>query len=162
MPSPDACIDLDLAGIGVLRIGRTAGAMHAVWRFAPPKPAADPPIDAALSAVVEAIRLAIAGDESMLGSIPTPEGRAFERRVWECARTIARGETRTYGWVADRIGSGRGACRAVGQALRRNPLPVVVPCHRVVATHGPGGYAGAREGALHRVKLALLARESRR
>ena len=146
----------------MLRVQRVGGAVVARWRFEPPVPDAGAPDDTELAACADAIRRAIAGDESTLGSIPTPEGREFERRVWECARTIPRGETRTYRWVAERIGSGPGACRAVGQALRRNPLPIVVPCHRVVSTHGSGGYAGAVEGALHRVKLALLGCESGR
>lgn len=82
---------------------------------------------------------------------------AFQRRVWETARAIPWGETRTYGWLAARVGQ-PGAARAVGQALGANPCPIVVPCHRVVGRAGPGGYAGglalkerllALEGAAH-------------
>ncbi len=69
-------------------------------------------------------------------------GTAFERRVWTAACAIPRGETRTYGEVARAIGR-PGAARAVGGALRRNPLMVVVPCHRVVGGDGSlTGYAG--------------------
>ena len=67
---------------------------------------------------------------------------AFQRRVWRLARLIPYGETRSYGWVAEKLGKA-GAGRAVGQALGRNPLPVIVPCHRVVAKDSKlGGYSG--------------------
>lgn len=52
------------------------------------------------------------------------------------------------------------ACRAVGQAMKRNPLPMIIPCHRVVAAAGLGGFAGATEGALCRLKQGLLAHEA--
>ena len=68
----------------------------------------------------------------------------FERRVYETARTVTPGETITYGEIAERIGE-RGAAQAVGQALGRNPFPIVVPCHRVVAAGGLGGFS-ARGG----------------
>jgi methylated-DNA-[protein]-cysteine S-methyltransferase len=67
---------------------------------------------------------------------------AFQRQVWQLTRLIPYGETRSYGWVAGQLGKA-GAGRAVGQALGRNPLPVIVPCHRVVAKDGGlGGYSG--------------------
>ena len=75
---------------------------------------------------------------------------AFNRRVYELARTIPPGSTMTYGEVARRLGS-PGMARAVGQALGRNPYPIVVPCHRVLAADGrmggfsaPGGVATKR------------------
>lgn len=116
--------------------------------------------DAELARCAEAIRRALAGDESALRAVPTPGGTPFQRRVWDLARAIPRGETRTYAEIAALLGSGRGACRAIGQALRRNPLPVVVPCHRVVAAGGPGGYGGDRSGPGLAIKLALLRLES--
>jgi methylated-DNA-[protein]-cysteine S-methyltransferase len=67
---------------------------------------------------------------------------AFQCEVWQLTRLIPYGETRSYGWVADKLGKS-GAGQAVGQALARNPLPVIVPCHRVVAKDGGlGGYSG--------------------
>jgi methylated-DNA-[protein]-cysteine S-methyltransferase len=66
----------------------------------------------------------------------------FQREVWRRTRLIPYGETRSYSWVAEKLGKA-GAGRAVGQALGRNPLPVIVPCHRVVAKDGGlGGYSG--------------------
>ncbi len=59
----------------------------------------------------------------------------FQSRVWEMVRCIPRGEVRSYGWVAAQVGSPQSA-RAVGRALATNPLPIVVPCHRVVGRSG--------------------------
>jgi methylated-DNA-[protein]-cysteine S-methyltransferase len=76
--------------------------------------------------------------------IPTPDGPPFFMRCWTACRRIPRGQTRTYGQLAAAAGSGPGAARAAGQAMRSNPLPVVVPCHRVLAAGGRlGGFAGA-------------------
>lgn len=69
-------------------------------------------------------------------------GTAFERQVWRELRRIPYGETATYGEIARRVGR-PGAARAVGAANGRNPIPIVVPCHRVVAAGGKlGGYGG--------------------
>lgn len=66
----------------------------------------------------------------------------FARKVWRAASRIPFGETRPYGWVADRVG-GPNFARAVGGALSSNPVPIVVPCHRVVGTRGElGGFTG--------------------
>ena len=59
----------------------------------------------------------------------------FQQAVWAATRTIPCGETRSYGWIARRIGAPK-AARAVGQALNRNPFPIVVPCHRVIGKSG--------------------------
>jgi methylated-DNA-[protein]-cysteine S-methyltransferase len=78
----------------------------------------------------------------------------FQRQVWRLTRHIPYGETRSYGWIARQLGK-RGA-RAVGQALARNRLPVIIPCHRVVGSDGGlGGYSGGVG-----VKKALLRLEA--
>ncbi len=64
-----------------------------------------------------------------------PVGTAFQLRVWECLRAVGYGETVSYGALAAALGAPR-AARAVGAALGRNPLPVVVPCHRVIGVAG--------------------------
>lgn len=70
---------------------------------------------------------------------------AFQRDVWEITRAIPYGGTRSYGWVAGQLKK-PGAARAVGQALGRNPLPIIIPCHRVIAGNGgPGGFNGGIE-----------------
>lgn len=74
-----------------------------------------------------------------------PRGTPFQLRVWEALRAIPYGETRSYGWIAAEIGQPT-AVRAVGLANSRNPLSIVVPCHRVVdATGKLTGYAGGLE-----------------
>lgn len=84
----------------------------------------------------------------------------FQREVWEITRLIPYGETRTYLWVAEQIKRPR-APRAVGQALRRNPFPIIVPCHRVVASDGGlGGFGGGVE--MKRYLLRLEASGSNR
>jgi methylated-DNA-[protein]-cysteine S-methyltransferase len=66
---------------------------------------------------------------------------AFQLGVWRLTRLIPYGETRSYGWLAEQLGKA-GAGRAVGQAMARNPLPIIVPCHRVVTSDGKlGGYS---------------------
>jgi len=85
-----------------------------------------------------------------------PEGTPFYRRVWEQLQAIPYGETITYGELARRVGKPNGA-RAVGLANGRNPLPVVIPCHRVVGADGSlTGYGGGLE-----IKRALLELERR-
>lgn len=82
------------------------------------------------------------------------QGTPFQLAVWqECAR-IPFGETITYSELARRIGRPK-ACRAVAMALHCNPLPLIIPCHRVVASHGLGGYAFGVE-----VKRMLLEMET--
>lgn len=69
----------------------------------------------------------------------------FQQVVWNATRSIPYGEVRSYAWVAKRIGR-PGACRAVGGALARNRFPIIVPCHRVVASDGSLGGFGAGLG----------------
>ncbi len=78
---------------------------------------------------------------------------AFQRRVWDLAGSIPFGQLRTYAWLAGQLGC-RGAARAVGAALGRNPLPLIVPCHRIVCSNGhPGGFSATGGTALKRKLL---------
>ena len=85
------------------------------------------------------------------------EGTVFQRGVWEAMRAIPRGRTRTYGELARELG---GEARAVGQACGDNRLPIVIPCHRVVAADGIGGFAHATDGYLIEAKRWLLLHEA--
>jgi methylated-DNA-[protein]-cysteine S-methyltransferase len=85
-----------------------------------------------------------------------PGGSEFEKKVWQALTKIPYGRTRSYLDVAKAIGSPK-ACRAVGAANSRNPLPIVVPCHRVIGANGQlTGFAGGLER-----KASLLAHEAR-
>ncbi len=75
-----------------------------------------------------------------------PAGSAFQQRVWEQLRGIGYGQTASYGAIALRLGMTAAASRAVGLANGRNPIPVVIPCHRVIGANGTlTGYAGGLE-----------------
>jgi methylated-DNA-[protein]-cysteine S-methyltransferase len=87
-----------------------------------------------------------------------PEGTAFQLGVWNALEQIPYGETRTYGDIAKAVGN-PGASRAVGMANHHNPIPILIPCHRVVATGGKlGGFGGGV--ALKRRLLQLEAEHS--
>jgi methylated-DNA-[protein]-cysteine S-methyltransferase len=80
-------------------------------------------------------------DKGFSQKIKLLKGTDFEKKIWYCLRDIPFGETRSYKWVAERSGSPT-ATRAVGQALSKNPLPIVLPCHRVIESDGSmGGYS---------------------
>ncbi|MBM7846946.1 methylated-DNA--[protein]-cysteine S-methyltransferase [Arthrobacter roseus] len=86
-------------------------------------------------------------------------GTAFQERVWKLLREIPYGETRTYAQLADALGD-RKAIRAVGTANGRNPLSIIVPCHRVVGSDGSlTGFAGGLERKEYLLGLENLARQ---
>jgi methylated-DNA-[protein]-cysteine S-methyltransferase len=119
---------------------------------------ADRPLPAFVERAVDALAAHLRGElqdltelELDLDAVP-----AFDKRVYELTRRIPPGRTRTYGELATDLGE-TGLARAVGQSLGRNPVPLIVPCHRVVRTDGElGGFSAAGGTAL---KLRLLAIE---
>lgn len=98
------------------------------------------------------IRAYLAGERRTFSFPVRVCGTAFQRAVWDAARAIPYGERRTYAEIAEAIGTR--AYRAVGSALAKNPVPLVVPCHRVVGKQNLGGYAFGIE-----MKRELLAME---
>ncbi len=118
---------------------------------------ASPPAAALLSEAVRQIEEYFAGTRRTFDLPTAPEGTAFQRAVWEALRRIPYGQTCTYRQIAEAIGR-PAACRAVGMANHRNPIAIVIPCHRVVGADGSlTGYAGGLE-----VKARLLELESGR
>ncbi|MBF0213938.1 MAG: methylated-DNA--[protein]-cysteine S-methyltransferase [Magnetococcales bacterium] len=117
---------------------------------------AHPPAEAADSGLCQRVGAWLneyfAGRFPALDSLPlSPEGTDFQRRVWEALRFIAPGRVETYGSLAKRLNS---APRAVGGALAANPIPILLPCHRVVAANGAlRGYSA--EGGLNSKRLLL-------
>jgi methylated-DNA-[protein]-cysteine S-methyltransferase len=85
------------------------------------------------------------------------EGTPLQRAVWEAMCAIPRGKTRTYGELARELGAD---ARAIGQACGDNRLPIVIPCHRVVAADGIGGFGHATGGYLLEAKRWLLMHEA--
>jgi methylated-DNA-[protein]-cysteine S-methyltransferase len=86
------------------------------------------------------------GQAANFADVPTPDGPAFFQRCWEACRVIPCGETLSYGELARLAGRSPRAARAAGQAMRRNPLPIIVPCHRVIGSTGRLiGFAGSRD-----------------
>lgn len=120
-----------------------------------------PEIAAGTPLAAEAVRQlqAYIADPKFAFGLPLrPAGTAFQRRVWEQISAIPAGRTDTYGQLAKNL---KNAARAVGQACGANPYPVVIPCHRVVATGGGlGGFARERGGFLLDVKHWLLTHEN--
>jgi methylated-DNA-[protein]-cysteine S-methyltransferase len=145
-PSPLGRISVVASSAGLARV--TLGEVHAPIK----------PFDAAAHAHVDVALRAL--EDYFAGRAPTlppldPSGSEFDRRVWDALVRIPWGETRTYGAVAASLGM-PGAARAVGAANGRNPIWILVPCHRVVAAGGGlGGYAGGLA-----VKRWLLAHEA--
>ncbi len=92
-------------------------------------------------------------DGAKLAELPlAPAGTAYRRKVWAALREIPAGQTRTYIDIARVAG---GSARSVGGANSRNPIPIFIPCHRVVAVGGIGGYSGGDGLATKRRLLAL-------
>jgi O-6-methylguanine DNA methyltransferase len=96
------------------------------------------------------------GNPQPLARLPMGEGTRFQCTVWGACREIPAGETRTYGWIARELRLSQAHCRAIGNALRVNPLPILVPCHRVIRASGETGQF--RWGA--EVKAQMLAWEA--
>jgi methylated-DNA-[protein]-cysteine S-methyltransferase len=84
------------------------------------------------------------------------DGTPFQQRVWRALRRIPAGKTLSYGVLAKKLDT---SARAVGNACRANPIPIVIPCHRVVAANGMGGFMGKRSGSPLDLKHWLLAHE---
>jgi len=86
-----------------------------------------------------------------------PAGTIYRQRVWQALCAIPFGQTRSYAAIAAEVG---GSARSVGQANGCNPIPIIIPCHRVVAAHDLGGYSGGEGLPTKRFLLALEARDS--
>ena len=150
---------LGWAGIGIengaisaieLPTSRQA-AKEAMARLGADEPAAE--ADAA--PLVDLVRRAAKGEEvATNGQVRLSGGTPFQRSVWEAMRSIPHGDTISYAELANRVGR-PGAARAVGQAVGANPVPLLIPCHRVVASDGGlGGFGGGLQ-----MKRELLCQE---
>jgi methylated-DNA-[protein]-cysteine S-methyltransferase len=144
---------LTLAGVGstLLHLRMNAQAHE------PDRSGWQPADETAFSDVVEQLDAYFDGSLTEFDVDLQLNGTDFQRRVWSALRTIPHGETRSYGEIAAQIGSA-GASRAVGLANGRNPIGIIVPCHRVIGSTGSlTGYGGGIER-----KRALLTLENAR
>ena len=136
--------------IGLLTLQADEAAVTAIRFGADGAQDASPLLDAAEAQ----LREYFAGARRTFDLPLAPHGTAFQQRVWAALRAIPYGETRTYGELAAAIDSPN-ASRAVGMANHRNPIPIIIPCHRVIGANGTlTGYAGGLE-----IKRRLLALE---
>ncbi len=143
-----------VAGVQLPETGDCETRARMLHRF-PAAGEAVPPRD--VQGVVDRIAALLRGEASDLSTVPLDMDQvpAFHRRVYEAARAIPPGMTLSYGDIAARVGA-PGAARAVGQALGRNPFPIVVPCHRVLAAGGKiGGFSAQGGIATKRRMLAI-------
>jgi methylated-DNA-[protein]-cysteine S-methyltransferase len=142
--------------VGPLLLSGDERALSGLW-FADEPPAARAEWcrdDDRFRAEVRQLAEYFAGERTAFDIALRLEGAAFDRRVWDALREIPHGSTATYGELAGRVGA-PGRARAVGSANARNPIAIVVPCHRVIgATGALTGYAGGLER-----KRALLVHE---
>jgi methylated-DNA-[protein]-cysteine S-methyltransferase len=145
IPAPFACIGLCMAGEAVSALD-----------YLPADTPEQPPTDTATARVVQQLQ-AYFRDPHAPFTVPLAlEGTPFQRRVWKALQAIPPGSALTYGELAQQLGT---AARAVGGACRTNPIPILIPCHRVVARQGLGGYAGEVTGDPLEIKHWLLQHE---
>lgn len=145
-----------LLAVQLPEAGPAATRARLVRRFPQAVEADTPP---AAADAIAAMRALLAGEARDLSAIVldmTGVGD-FEREVYAIARAIPAGATLTYGEVAARLGDPT-AARAVGQALGRNPFPIIVPCHRVLAAGGKSGGFSAGGGAATKLKMLSIER----
>ncbi len=121
-------------------------------------PAEPPP---AIADAIDRVRRLLSGERLDLADIPvTLDVPDFERRVYAALRLVPPGETITYGALAARVGS-PGAAQAVGAAMGRNPIPVIIPCHRVLAGAGKAGGFSAPGGVATKFRILQLEQAGR-
>jgi methylated-DNA-[protein]-cysteine S-methyltransferase len=149
------------SSIGELTLASDGEALTGLYmtdqRHRPELPAADGDDDVVLAAAREQLAEYFAGERRDFDLPLKPAGTAFQRAVWEALRDIPYGETAGYGELAGRLGR-PGAARAVGLANGRNPIAIVVPCHRVIGAAGAlTGYGGGLERKRYLLELERAA-----
>lgn len=157
----DAVIHLPRLPVCALGLREQEGSLSEIV-FLPAGARLKAPASALLRRAAALLRRALGGAltrAELAALLEQVRGTEFQRRVWSALAKIPRGQSVSYGALAARLGS---SPRAVGQACARNPLPILVPCHRVLARAGGlGGFAGARSGYLLQTKQLLLELEAR-
>ena len=143
------------APFGVLGIRCDAGMLTGI-EFLAPGTAPQPPRNAFARKVCDQLSAYFADPDFHFDLALRPGGTEHQNKVWRAMCAIPRGKVQTYGDLAAQIGS---SPRAVGQACGNNPIPIVIPCHRVVGKSGMGGFMHHGEGYALDIKRWLLAHE---
>jgi methylated-DNA-[protein]-cysteine S-methyltransferase len=143
-----------VVGLQLPEASEDAARRRLAKRFPQAEEATPPP---EVQNAIDAIQTLLRGETPDLSDIPLDMDRvpAFNRKVYEIARSVPPGATLTYGEIATRIGE-PGAAREVGQAMGRNPFPIVVPCHRVLAAGGKIGGFSANGGIATKRKMLAI------
>ena len=142
--------------LGPMALGEEAGALVRLWLPGDPTPRLMPHETPLLAEGRRQLLDYLEGRRQQFDLPLAPQGTPFQLRVWAALRDIPYGQTRSYRDIALAVGCPQGF-RAAGMACRVNPIPILIPCHRVTAANGgPGGYSGGPE-----LKQALLALEQR-
>lgn len=151
-------VEHPILGFVVLHGSSAMGLKAVAFEQSRPNSSAEGLKDPLLADVAERLEQYFLGEAVSFDGVPlAPEGTPFQQRVWQVLCGIPRGETRSYKWVAQQLGNPN-LTRAVGQANGRNPIPIIIPCHRVIQHDGSlGGYTGG----LH-IKSFLLNLEKHR
>jgi methylated-DNA-[protein]-cysteine S-methyltransferase len=153
--SPDyqAVVDSSIPSVACLGIRVEVGQLTAIEFLTQSRPSY---VEPAAVPFVEALREYFDLRHELPQLDLNPAGTPFQQRVWRALRSIPSGQVRRYGELAAELGS---SARAVANACRANPLPLLVPCHRVVSATGAGGYLGKTSGSPLAIKLWLLQHE---
>lgn len=150
--SYQAIISTPLANIGLRMAGNALCSLDFLPRHTPEQA----PLDNATAEVVAQLRAYFADAQQPFRMALALKGTPFQQRVWRALQSIAVGTVCTYGELARQLGT---APRAIGGACRTNPVPLVIPCHRVVSRNGLGGYTGEITGDPLAIKRWLLEHE---
>lgn len=149
--------------LGRFYLGVRDGALQCGWQDSDDELVIDTPAMPDWAAgLPERLQSYFAGQDVDFSDVPLPDGPAFYLACWRACRDIPRGRVISYTELAQAAGATGRSARAAGQAMRRNPLPILTPCHRVVGSGWLGGYSGrtAGDSVFIRRKKALLELES--
>ncbi|MBB6426448.1 methylated-DNA--[protein]-cysteine S-methyltransferase [Sphingopyxis sp. JAI128] len=135
---------------------RASETLRSILHRLPDAVRAEPP--AAIASVIDAAIRYFAGERIEFFAVAVDRGEQppFFARVYDHVRTLGWGETTSYGAVAHALGAGPEQARAVGQAMASNPVPLIIPCHRVLAAGGAIGGFSAPGGALSKARMLEL------
>ena len=148
-----------MVGFPAMKVGvKTRGDRVVEIRYLPPSTPLVPPKNPLAEKAARQLEAYRDNPDAKFDLPVAIEGSPLQRGVWKAMQAIPRGKTRTYGEVAKEL---RAEARDVGQACGDNRLPLVIPCHRVVAANGIGGFGHATSGYMIEAKRWLLAHEIR-